>query len=244
MEGNPVNRIDPSGHWFCTGKNDCHEWIENALGNLKKLDPKIVSDFEQYDKNLTMTQLFTQLSSKDIFSLLDDNGCAIVAGGFQFRWTKLSDFGMVTRSTHIDINDRFYNNPHEPTAVAVLGHEFFHLLRQPFLVATTIYGELFAAQYEASLVLLQGVPLPAKLKPKDYDPVKGVLAMNPNYGPDLVAYREFTNVYPWIEPLYPPGVSITWPAQPDCQQILPNQPPACLAPTAPWPTVPPSTPQP
>jgi RHS repeat-associated protein len=246
VEGNPINRTDPSGYWYCTGTINCETWVEKTLENLRKLDSQIVSDFERYDNNLIALHKSFKFLTTGIDPLNPPNWdeCSFTDVGFRFTFTNLNTFAAITRPTHIDI-DTNYSNSYKPTTVALFGHELYHLLRQSFFVATTIYGELLAAQYEAYLVQLQGVALPSKLQPPGYGLKNGVLNMNPNYGPDLVAYRNFTP-YPWYEPLYPLGVVVIWPTQnaPECMEVSSGQPLACKAPTAPLPTEPASTTQP
>jgi RHS repeat-associated protein len=52
---NPIKFVDPSGLWWCEGKNDCEKWVEDALIRLEgsgETGKKLVMFFNDYDNDI------------------------------------------------------------------------------------------------------------------------------------------------------------------------------------------------
>ncbi|KAA3646532.1 MAG: hypothetical protein DWQ07_10000 [Chloroflexi bacterium] len=209
VEGNPINRTDPSGLWYCIGHPDCETWLKDALIHLgTQTGPKgkaLYDDFNRFDKTL-----LDSFVSPDYISQITC-GDMIIGLGYEFRieQPKGTSFSMETRPGFIRIAPSALNLKPEGGIVSLLGHELFHVVGLGLFSNISIQGELQAAKLQADLDLAQGLTLGSTLRKAQ--------TLRLDYVVDLDTYRALGG-YGALQPYAPPFTMLVGPNGETCEQ--------------------------
>ena len=147
VEGNPINRIDPSGQWYCQSgftpmTNDCVSWVKKALQRLES-------------SGTTGKKLAQFFASRDlIFSILGIQSCRPLPqlGGIRIifeptitGWEHALAITIWPNQILINSNYQGYNGPIPSLeAIDTFGHEISHLAQGGFLPSLSYQAELLA----------------------------------------------------------------------------------------------------
>jgi len=158
VAANPVNFVDPSGLWYCTGHPDCEEWVNHALDILQENSPtgaRLVAFLQRYDQTLERIG-YDDLSMYGIMTGIDINDCrddenvlsglqiAFVPNPFPRSGANTLFSGMLQMST------AYITDPDQQEAgVIILGHEISHYTQG--FHRYTIQGEVLARIVERKL---------------------------------------------------------------------------------------------
>jgi RHS repeat-associated protein len=218
VANNPVNLLDPSGYWHCTGHPECERWFGHALGRLRAVVPGIpgihdlMTRFDALDRAFTRRQEAALMYPGYLGPLwLREHLCR--GQGFPFVVTQRPPGWPVFRFRAQAMPWAIYvwqqlleTMPPSPGEIGVLGHELYHRVLQPSRLALTVQGELQAAQYEARIDRALGAAtLPDWLRIGEVGTVENLSLYSAE---DLLLWEP--RGYE-ILPLAPDLCSLTWP---------------------------------
>jgi RHS repeat-associated protein len=193
---NPIRFIDPTGHWWCEGYQDCVKWVEFALTTLR--------NGGEHSNQALASFVIADSETEIKLNFIDDQ-----ASGMYIRLYAEMD----VKNKEISIGDQIkihgsnWDPGKDPTnsKVALLGHEFTHLGQSPEL-ALSVIGELLAYEVQYQIIFeLTGNPTSDTRLVKIHDFVtnnnihsvsfreqeearQNIIDMNPNGGYEKLPY--------------------------------------------------------
>jgi RHS repeat-associated protein len=187
---NPVNLVDPSGLWYCTGHPDCEEWVNHALDILQENSPTgalLVAFFHRYDRDIVRPG-YDNLPMYGIMRGIDINDCKddlISKSGLEIAFVPQPFPGgggnsLFTGTLQVQLDSTFIDGP-DPTPAGVLlfGHEISHYMQGIHRIS--IQGEVLARIVEQQLRI-------------DLQSMLGDVPWSSTETADLSSFNPFTNL--------------------------------------------------
>ncbi|MCC6191225.1 MAG: hypothetical protein IT318_19560 [Anaerolineales bacterium] len=151
VEGDPINRIDPSGHWYCQSGlvpfgADCDTWVDNALATLRSSGPvgrRLEQFFHARDRALTIAGLAGMLICPPVSVYV--TGVKIYFEPLVTRPLRSKAFTVNPDQIHINNTLAGYYGPNPSSeAVVTFGHEIAHLAQgiYEFSVQAEVLGTI------------------------------------------------------------------------------------------------------
>ncbi len=147
VEANPVNRIDPSGKWYCQSgfvplTGECRSWVKNALEELDNsgtTGKRLVNFFHTRDQ---IAQLVNDLVCPPLPML---NGIKIYFEPLITGELGAQAFTIWPDQIHINSGlSGFSGMTPSKQAVVTFGHEISHLAQDGFLPSLSVQAEVLA----------------------------------------------------------------------------------------------------
>jgi RHS repeat-associated protein len=150
-EGNPINRIDPSGKWYCQSgllplTSDCKSWVETALTRLEssgQTGKKISEYFYARDKALSILGTGGGLVCGPLAYFA--SGIKIFFESLIPGWREAYAITIWPDQIHVNSSiSGFYGPLPSTQAVAIFGHEISHFSQGGIAGSLSVQSELLA----------------------------------------------------------------------------------------------------
>ncbi|MEJ2266879.1 MAG: RHS repeat-associated core domain-containing protein [Anaerolineales bacterium] len=147
VEGNPINRTDPSGKWYCQSglvplTSECRSWVKNALEELDNsgaTGKRLVNFFHVRDQ---ISQIVNDLVCPPLALL---NGIKIYFEPIITSELGAQAFTIWPDQIHINSGLSGFSGTRPSTqAVVTFGHEISHLAQGGFLPSLSVQAEVLA----------------------------------------------------------------------------------------------------
>jgi len=126
---NPLKYTDPSGRYYCTGGGldaaACTAWVESMLLDLQNsgtTGADLVKLFRAGDAKLMAEMIRVSRCS--------GGNCLVPHPGFQFDFTNPLVSGGMAAGNTLSLNKDYASGPVGKGALALIGHELTHLVKQ------------------------------------------------------------------------------------------------------------------
>jgi RHS repeat-associated protein len=148
VEGNPINRVDPHGMWYCQSglfpqTSECRTWVTRALDKLETsgtTGKKLVNFFNFRDTALSV------LDYAFCRPVPIPSGIKIIFEPYITGWREA--YAIAIWPNQIFINSSFQGysgSTPSPKAVVTFGHEISHLAQGGFLSSLSYHAEVLAS---------------------------------------------------------------------------------------------------
>ncbi len=142
---NPIRYTDPSGHWYCAGMNDCEQWVQSVLDQLKGAGDVgfgLWLFFMSYDG--AVQQLIDRRGIRIQFAGIPADG---ITTGLASTALGVLTLNGEAGSPTILLSQRLGTSEPGAYAVGLFGHEATHLF-QGFVPSLSTQGEATAYEVE------------------------------------------------------------------------------------------------